>query len=104
MRSIVTLWGGPEAEPAQDSVLEKFLPPAPEGTQIATRRTQRGYRTEIAVPVAALDAMRGGPYDALRLGISLRDFDDDGGHSILWWRPSRFGETSIPGSGTFVRK
>lgn len=104
MRSIVTLSTGPAAEPARDSVLEKFLPPAPEGTQMATRRTQRGYRIEIAVPVAALDAMRGAPYDAVRLDLSLRDFDEDGGHSILWWRPSRFSKTSIPGSGTFIRK
>ena len=105
LSKILTLTAGPEPNPAEDSVRATFLPPRPEGVQIATRRTADGYRTEISVPSSVLDTMRGERYGALRLDISLLDFDEgEQEHSTLWWRPSRFSDTAIPGSGTFERR
>jgi hypothetical protein len=44
---------------------------------------------------------------ALRLELSVNDYDTDGvRHVTHWWRPSRFGTTDatpIPGSGRFER-
>jgi hypothetical protein len=103
--TIVTLAAGPEANPARDSVFEQFLPKPPEGIASASKRTDAGYSVEFAVPVAILDGYHGEAFDALRIDLSVADFDEgDRGHATLWWKPSRFSPAAIPGSGTFQRK
>lgn len=101
---LVSLTAGPEPNPARDSVFEKFVPKQPEGILSASQRTAGGYTTEFAVPVSVLDDFRGGSFDRLRVELSISDFDEgDVGHSTLWWKPTRFGPSAIPGSGTFAR-
>ena len=44
-------------------------------------------------------------WDALRLNVTVTDFDaGERDFASLAWRPSRFGEQAIPGSGTFSRR
>ena len=79
--------------------------PGAAGPECATARVgPNGYEVESAVPIELLDAAHGERFDRVRLELSVNDFDEgEPGHSILWWRPSRFGAQAIPGSGTFGR-
>ncbi|MCA9511655.1 MAG: metallophosphoesterase, partial [Myxococcales bacterium] len=105
LSKVIMLGAGPEPSPTPDPIFSVFLPKPPEGVRTATRRTDTGYAAELAIPTSALDAMGGGHFDAFRLDVSLNDFDEgEPGHATLWWKPSRFGEQAIPGSGTFERK
>ena len=100
----LSLSAGPEPNPAFDSVFAQFVPAPPEGIRQGSARTANGYTVEFAVPVSVLDELRGERFDAFRLDLSVSDFDeDDVGHATLWWKPSRFSASAIPGSGTFVR-
>jgi len=105
LAKVIMLGAGPEPSPTPDPIFSVFLPKPPEGVVTATKRTDSGYSAELAIPTSALEAMGGGSFDAFRLDVSLTDFDEgDAGHATLWWKPSRFGEQAIPGSGTFERK
>ena len=95
-------------EPArEDPIFSRFLPPLPEGTLRAAKRSADGYSLELAVPRTFLDERAGEPWSSVRLNVSLQDFAEDGEARVThWWRPSRFGftgVTGIPGSGTFRR-
>ena len=100
----VSLTAGPEPNPARDSVFEKFIPPPPDGLISTSNQTAGGYSTEFAIPIEVLNALHGEEFEALRVELSVADFDEgDIGHSTLWWKPSRFSGAAIPGSGTFAR-
>jgi hypothetical protein len=92
-------------EPRRDGVIALFAGPTPEGVRFAAFRTPAGFAAEIAIPRDLLDERRGAAWDAVRLNVSVTDFDaGEPDHVTLAWRPSRFGERAIPGSGTFVRR
>ena len=77
----------------------------PEGTRQAARRTATGYAVEVAIPAAVLDDRRGGRWDAVRVNVTMNDFDEgEPDHVTLSWRPSRFEAGAIEGAGTFVRQ
>ncbi len=77
----------------------------PEGVRQAARRTATGYAVEVAIPAAVLDDRRGGRWDALRINVTMNDFDEgEPDHVTLSWRPSRFEAGAIEGAGTFVRR
>jgi hypothetical protein len=77
----------------------------PDGVRQAVRRTESGYAVELAVPTRVLDERRGGRWDALRLNVTMTDFDvGEPDHVALSWRPSRFETGAIVGAGTFVRR
>jgi hypothetical protein len=95
----------PLGEARPDPVLRIFGAGAPAGVQQAVRRTDTGYAVEIAVPAQALDERRGGRWDALRVNVTVADFDaGEPDHVVLSWRPSRFEAGAIEGAGTFVRR
>jgi hypothetical protein len=92
-------------EPRRDGVTALFAGPTPEGVRFAAYRTPAGFAAEIAIPRDLLDERRGGAWDAVRLNVSTTDFDaGEPNHVTLAWRPSRFGERAVPGSGTFARR
>jgi hypothetical protein len=92
-------------EPKIDAVTRLFLGSLPEGTRVASLRREHGYTAELSIPAAALDALAGERWRQLRINVGQYDFDpQDGGHSVLWFRPNRFGNLAIPGSGTFERR
>ena len=92
-------------ETRPDPVLRLFAGDVPEGVRQAVRRTQGGYAVELAVPASLLDERRGGRWDALRLNVTMTDFDaGEPDHVALSWRPSRFEVGAIVGAGTFVRR
>jgi hypothetical protein len=92
-------------ETRPDPVMRIFAGGAPEGVEQAVRRTEAGYAVEVAVPAAALDERRGGRWDAVRVNVTIADFDaDEPDHVVLSWRPSRFEAGAIEGAGTFVRR
>jgi len=92
-------------EPRRDQVARMFAGPPLEGVRWAAARTPAGYAAEIEVPHEILDARRGAAWDALRLNLTVSDFDDgERDFASIAWRPSRFGERAIPGSGTFSRR
>jgi hypothetical protein len=92
-------------ETRPDPVMRLFAGGVPEGLRQAVRRTETGYAVEVAVPSAVLDERRGGRWDALRLNVTLNDFDEgEPDHVTLSWRPSRFEAGAILGAGTFVRR
>jgi hypothetical protein len=95
----------PLGEARPDPILRMFGVSAPESVQQAVRRTDAGYAVEVAVPAAALDERRGTRWDALRVNVTVVDFDaHEHDHVALSWRPSRFEPGAIEGAGTFVRR
>ncbi len=95
----------PLQETRPDPILRLFAGGTPEGVVTAVERTELGYAVEIAVPAAALDERRGARWDALRVNVTLADFDEgENDHVELAWRPSRFEAGAIEGAGTFVRR
>jgi len=92
-------------ETRPDPILRLFAAGAPEGMQQAVLRTEAGYAVEVAVPAAALDERRGSRWDAVRVNVTLADFDvGEQAPVVLSWRPSRFEAGAIEGAGTFVRR
>ncbi len=92
-------------ETRTDPIMRLFAGAMPEGVRQAAQRTESGYAVEVAVPAAALDERRGARWDALRLNVSMNDFDEGEPDSVtLSWRPSRFEPGAIEGAGTFVRR
>jgi Calcineurin-like phosphoesterase len=92
-------------ETRPDPILRLFAGGTPEGVRQAVRRTETGYAVEVAVPAAVLDERRGQRWDALRLNVTMNDFDEgEPDHVALSWRPSRFQAGAIEGAGTFVRR
>ena len=75
------------------------------GVQVVSLTTPTGHNTEIAVPLAYLDAAQGGPWKAFRLNIAVNDYDDPAGPlAQVWWRPRWGTMNDFAGSGTFVRR
>jgi hypothetical protein len=92
-------------EPRPDPISQAFRRSLPQAAQIASRRSARGYTAELAIPASALDGLAKQRWRELRINVSQLDLDpDEAGHSIVWFRPDRFGPVSIPGSGTFERR
>ena len=92
-------------ETRPDPILRMFGAGVPEGVRQAVRRTASGYAVEVAVPASVLDERRGARWDALRLNVTMDDFDaGEPDHVALSWRPSRFEAGAIEGAGTFVRR
>jgi len=82
-----------------------FAGPPLEGIRWAASRTPAGYAAEIAVPREILDERRGAAWDVVRLNVTVTDFDaGQPDYAQILWRPSRFGERAISGSGTFSRR
>jgi hypothetical protein len=92
-------------ETRPDPILRLFSGGTPDGVRHAVKRTQLGYAVEVAVPAALLDERRGERWDALRVNVTVADFDvGENDHVALAWRPSRFEAGAIEGAGTFVRR
>lgn len=76
----------------------------PDGLQAVCVKTDTGYATEIAVPVAYLDERQGKPWEQIRLNIGVDDIDGpDVERSQIWWRPDWRMPQTYDDSGTFVR-
>lgn len=76
----------------------------PEGTQVATKRTNDGYVVELAIPLAFLNEKQDGNWDGFRLNIAQIDIDNGGSHqSTIFWKPDWRGEDNYLGSGIFSR-
>jgi hypothetical protein len=92
-------------EPRRDDVMALFGAAPPEGARFAAYRTPAGYAAEIAIPREILDERRGGAWDAVRMNVTVVDFDaGEPNYVTVAWRPSRFGDRAVPGSGTFARR
>ncbi len=92
-------------EPRSDQIMGFFVGEMPAGIRQAARPTPQGYAVEASIPRALLDERRGGDWDLLRVNITVFDFDEgEPNHVSLAWRPSRFGDRAVPGSGTFARE
>ena len=91
-------------ETVEDPVLERFGLAQAGAADVATVVTPRGYTAELAIPFADLDAAAEGPWDGLRVNVTVSDFDEgETAHTTLLWRPSRYDGRAAEGSGTFVR-
>jgi hypothetical protein len=91
-------------EPRLDPITRAYLGALPEDMRSASQRTERGYTAELAIPAAALVRIAGARWRELRINVSQHDFDSGSvGHSVVWFRPDRFGLLAVPGSGTFAR-
>ena len=81
-----------------------FLEGARAAVEWRTARTPDGYNAEAKVSGAFLDAARGAPWDTLRIGVTVADFDRGETTSVpLHWQPWRLGTAPVAASGTFVR-
>jgi len=95
----------PLGETRHDQIAELLSGLQPEGAQSATARSANGYAAEFAIPFRALDERRGANWDALRINVSVTDYDaGERGRAVLNWRPERFGGRAVPGMGTFLRR
>lgn len=91
------------ADAREDKVIA-FLDDARAAVEWRTVRTPRGYNAEAKVSGAFLDAVRGQRWDALRIGVTVADFDPNETTSVyLNWQPWRMGTAPVAASGTFVR-
>ncbi len=92
-------------ETRPDPILRLFGGGSPEGVVTAVRRNLLGYAVEVGVPTALLDERSGGRWEALRVNVTVTDFDEgEPDHVQLSWRPSRFEAGAIVGAGTFLRR
>jgi hypothetical protein len=94
---------GEKLEPAVLWTGEKL----PAGTKVACVKTATGYNTEVAIPLAYLNAQQGGAWKAFRLNVAVDDLDsaDAGAPSAqLWWYPDWRSQQTLDGSGTFMKK
>jgi hypothetical protein len=99
----ITAFCGPQQAAEPDRILEMFA----STTKIAcaARETSEGYALEVSIPHARLDEAAGGSWSAVRVNLTLTDFDGEGvNHNSIAWRPSRYGANATGGSGTFVRQ
>jgi len=95
----------PLGETRHDQIAELLSGLQPEGVQSAAARSANGYAAEFAIPFRALDERRGADWDALRINVSVTDYDaGERGRAVLNWRPERFGGRAVPGMGTFLRR
>jgi len=77
----------------------------PEGIVGVTVKTEKGYNTEIAIPISYLSGQQGGNWSTVRINVGVNDFDNDYSHRTnLWWRPDWRGAENYTGSGVFFRK
>ena len=91
-------------EAKEDPLQGLFIEREASGIRSAAQRRDGGYTAEISLPNAVLDERRGERWDALRLNLTLNDFDEgEDGHRAVAWRPSRFGTSAVEGAGTFAR-
>jgi hypothetical protein len=92
-------------ETRPDPIMRLFGASNTGSVESAVRRTPLGYAMEVAVPTALLDEHSGGRWEALRLNVTVTDFDEgEQDHVQLAWRPSRFEAGAIEGAGTFLRR
>jgi hypothetical protein len=105
LRKQITAFCGVQQKPLSDPILALFAPSAGKpAIACAGRRTSDGYAVEVSMPAELLDDARGAAWDALRVNVSVADFDgDSANHNVVSWRPSRYGPNAVAGSGTFVR-
>lgn len=76
----------------------------PEGTRAVTVRTDKGYDTEIAIPLKYITDLQGADWKTIRINADITDFDRDYRHkSILWWKPDWRDAGNYAGSGMFYR-
>jgi hypothetical protein len=93
----------PEEAPARDELLG-FLEKGDAALTRSVVRTDEGYRAELLVPSAVLDAQAGVPWRDLRIELRAYDFDPgEHGETILHWQPYRFGDAPLAGTGAFTR-
>ena len=91
------------AEAREDKVIA-FLDSARAAVEWRTVRTAQGYNAEAKVSGAFLDAVRGARWDAVRIGVTVADFDPGETTSVhLNWQPWSMGTAPVAASGTFVR-
>jgi hypothetical protein len=76
----------------------------PAGISVASRRTDKGYVIEAAIPHAILDALQGDTWKTVRVNVGIRDVDQQGMHqSTLLWQPDWRGKENRVGAGMFRR-
>ena len=106
LRQLFIAWLTP-VETQADSLLLRMLAPLPEGIRQEASKREGGYLVEIAVPVAWLNERQGKAWEAVRIELSVQDFNEPGGEpGFTVFRPGRFdrgGVLPMPGSGTFER-
>ena len=75
----------------------------PEGFKAVTRRTAKGYQSEVAIPLSYVKKMQGSDdWQGLRLNVAIQDYDQDYQHqTMIPWRPSWRTEQNFIGSGIF---
>lgn len=94
---------GPGKDPG-DVYLEPPRRRLPEGTRAVSIKTDKGYSTEVAIPVRYLDTAQGRQWKQFRLNVFQNDRDEPvGPHAQVNWRPDWRSDESYAGSGTFER-
>jgi hypothetical protein len=81
-----------------------FIGKLPENSRMKGIKTDDGYSLEIAIPMSYMNNMQGETCKAFRLNLGIWDVDPSKSSSIVqgMWRPDRYGEDAIPGTGTFI--
>jgi hypothetical protein len=76
----------------------------PAEIDMACRQTEKGYRVEVALPIAYVTQMQGDDWRYLRINVIQQDFDDGGDHeSRLLWQPDWREDTRRTGAGMFEK-
>ena len=77
----------------------------PEGFEAVCVPVGTGMAAEVRVPLAYLDALQGGQWEAVRLNVGVHYYGPDAWRGTKeWWRPDWRSAKTHSGSGTFLRK
>ncbi len=76
----------------------------PESFEVQMIRTETGYALEALVPHALAKELANGEWHEFRFNIGIGDRDPGEKMSELYWRPNRFGQYALKGTGMFSRR
>jgi predicted phosphodiesterase len=77
----------------------------PEGLKAICVSAENGMAAEVRVPLAYLDNLQGGGWEAVRLNVAVHCYGPDAWRGTKeWWRPDWQSAETYAGSGTFLRK
>jgi Icc-related predicted phosphoesterase len=90
--------------PAVEKKTTQSLAGLPEGAEVKTTRTARGFAAEMKIPLSSIPQIDPDHFEGLRVNLMMNDMDRPAGgdRTDLWWRPNWHDKYNYRASGTFV--
>lgn len=102
-RQTLTLSTSPNLDGSANSRLYRRSS-LPKGTQIVSKKTDRGYNVEIAIPLSYLKEKQFTDWKSIRLNLFQTDYDNDFMHeTTISWKPLWNSSENYIGSGIVLK-